>query len=110
MNYSEIFSILSETGLPVTYDHWEESDVPPLPYLVFRFPDEESIPADDCIWVMVADLDIELYCDNKSFETEETVETVLKNAGFIYEKSERYIASERLYETLYEMEVITDHG
>ena len=108
MNYSEIFTILSETGLPVTYDHWEEGDVPDLPYLVFRFPSEENFPADDCAWVMVADLDIELYCDNKNFETEAAVEAVFKSHGMIYDKSERYISSERLYETLYEMEVIID--
>lgn len=111
MSYDEIYSILSETGLPAVYDHWEEGDVPDLPYLVFRFlPSEESITADDCEWVIVADLDIELYCDNKDFKTEKTVETVLKNAGFIFDKSGRYIASERLYETIYETEVIIDHG
>ena len=108
MTENEIYKILTETGLPVTYDHWNEKDVPALPYLVYRYPAVESIPADDGSRVSVADLDVELYTDTKEPETEKAVEAVFHDYGIIYNKTERYISSERLYETLYETEVILD--
>ena len=110
MTEKEIYKVLTETGLPVTYDHWNEKDVPPLPYLVYRYPAVDPIPADDGSWVAVAELDIELYTDNKSPETEQTVEAVLQDYGFICNKTEQYIRSEKLYEILYETEVILNNG
>lgn len=34
------------------------------------------------------------------------METVLKEHGFFYEKTEAYLESEKMYEVLYEMEVL----
>ena len=50
-------------------------------------------------------LDIELYTDEKSPETEERVEEFLRQHHIFYNKSEVWIESERLYEVLYETEV-----
>jgi hypothetical protein len=50
-------------------------------------------------------IDIELYTDRKSPETEQIIEDVLTEHHIFYEKSEIWIESERLYEVLYEVEV-----
>ena len=50
-------------------------------------------------------LNISLYNDEKSPETEAEVERVLKHRHIFYNKSETWIESEKLYEILYEMEV-----
>ncbi len=50
-------------------------------------------------------LNIELYTDEKSPETEKAVEEVLTFHDIFYSKSEIWIESEMLYEILYEMEV-----
>ncbi len=50
-------------------------------------------------------LDIELYTDKKSPETEKMVEEILQEHEIFYQKSELWIESERLYEVLFEMEV-----
>jgi hypothetical protein len=50
-------------------------------------------------------LNIELYTDEKSPETEERVEEVLLQHNLYYTKSETWIESEKLYEVLYQLEV-----
>ena len=50
-------------------------------------------------------LEIELYTDEKSPDTESRVEEVLMQHNIYYTKTESWIESEKLYETLYEMEV-----
>lgn len=49
-------------------------------------------------------LDIELYTDEKSPETEEKVEEILFQHNIYYTKTETWIESEKLYEVLYEMD------
>lgn len=50
-------------------------------------------------------LDVELYTDEKSPDTESRVEEVLTQHNIYYTKTESWIESEKLYEVLYEMEV-----
>lgn len=50
-------------------------------------------------------LDIELYTDEKSPETEQKVEEILLRRNIYYIKTETWIASEEMYEVLYETEV-----
>ena len=57
------------------------------------------------VYYRVDQLDIELYTDKKQPEQEAKLEAVLDEAGMFYDKTERFIQSERLYEVLYEMEV-----
>ena len=52
---------------------------------------------------------IELYTDEKSPETESRVEAVLDEHGIFYEKSETWIESEKLYETLFKFELEVTH-
>ena len=57
------------------------------------------------LWINVQQLDIELYTDEKSPDTESRVEEVLTQHNIYYTKTESWIESEKLYEVLYEMEV-----
>ena len=49
-----------------------------------------------------------LYTECKDPKAERQVEAVLKEYGFFYEKNETYIESEKMYEVLYETEVLID--
>lgn len=51
-------------------------------------------------------MDIELYTNKKDPDIEAKVEAVLTEHGFFYEKTESYLESEKMYEVLYEMEVL----
>ena len=106
MTYSDIQSILSEIDLPFAYDHFAESESPDPPFMVFLFPRSDNFGADNKVYQKINVLHIELYTDAKAPDIEFQVETVLDAHEIYYDKTEVWIASERLYEVLYEMEVI----
>ena len=106
MTYQEIMTMMQETGLPFAYDHFAEGESPDPPFAVFLFPSSENFGADGLVYVKINQLRIELYTDYKQPDIENNVETVLDQHGIFYEKTEVWIADERLYEVLYEMEVL----
>ena len=108
MTYEEITGMARETGLPYAYDHFAEGESPDPPFLVFRFPSSDNFSADGHVYFRMNRLHFELYTDEKNPETEAAVEAVLDGKGIFYDKSEVWIAEERLYEVLYEMEVTQD--
>ncbi len=108
MTYKEIADLLASVGLPVVYHHWEENSAPPLPYLVYLFPSRNDFFADNCNYQAIAVLDIELYSDQKNFTLEKKLEDVLIENKITFRKTETYIASEKMYEVLYETEIILD--
>ena len=106
MTYAEILSILSEMNLPYAYDHFAEGESPDPPFMVFLFPRSDNFGADNKVYQKINVLHIELYTDKKQPNVEAQVEAVLDAHEIYYDKTEVWIASERLYEVLYEMEVI----
>jgi len=105
MSYEEISAMISEINLPFAYHHFAEGESPDPPFLLFLTPREDTFSADNIRYCSFKELNIELYTDTKSPETEQAVEEVLTQHGIFYEKSEIWIESEKLYEVLYEMEV-----
>ena len=105
MTYEEINEMMVETNLPFAYHHFAEGESPDPPFLLFLSPRENTFGADNLMYHSFKQLDIELYTDRKSPETEQIIEDVLTEHHIFYEKSEIWIESERLYEVLYEVEV-----
>ena len=105
MTYEEINEMMLEIGLPFAYHHFAEGESPNPPFLLFLSPGEHTFGADHLMYHSFKQLDIELYTDEKSPETEERVEEILKQHNIFYNKSEVWIESERLYEVFYETEV-----
>ena len=62
--------------------------------------------ADNSNYQKIEHLIVELYTDNKSFTAEAAVEQVLADHGMVWSRSEAQIDSERMYEVVYEMDVI----
>ena len=94
MTYEQIHDMMQEMDLPFAYHHFAEGESPNPPFLLFNNRYFSS-----------KQLNIELYTDQKQPELEEQVETVLSQHEIYYTKTEVWIASEQLYEVLYEMEV-----
>ena len=105
MTYEEINEMMQEIGLPFAYHHFAEGESPNPPFLLFLSPREHTFGADNLMYHSFKKLDIELYTDEKSPETEERVEEILRQHHIFYNKSEVWIESERLYEVFYETEV-----
>lgn len=106
MTEQEVYQMVKSIGLPVAYHHFEEGQSPDPPFLVYLYPETNNFSADGIVYQNISELDIELYTDKKDLEAEEKVEAALKKHGFFYEKTETYLDTEKMYEVLYEMEVM----
>ena len=101
MNETELLKILNSSGIRFAYHH-----APPLPYGAYLLVDEPTtFYADGEMYYRIARYQVELYAKAKSPKAEKQLESALIAAGISFQKSETYIDSEKLYETLYEIEV-----
>ena len=105
MSYEEINEMMQEIGMPFAYHHFAEGESPKPPFVIFLSPGEDTFGADNLMYFSFKQLNIELYTDEKSPETEERVVEVLLQHNLYYTKSETWIESEKLYEVLYQLEV-----
>ncbi len=105
MSYEEINEMMLEMGLPFAYHHFAEGESPNPPFVLFLSPGEDTFSADNRMYFSFKKLNIELYTDRKSPESEHQVEAVLNRYHLYYTKTEAWIESEKLYEILYELEV-----
>lgn len=105
MTYEQIAEMMEEMGLPFAYHHFAEGESPAPPFLIFLSTGENTFSADNLMYHSFKELDIELYTNEKSPETEAEIESILKHHHIFYNKSEDWIESEKLYEIQYEMEV-----
>ena len=106
MTDKEVYQMVKSAGFPAAYHHFEEGQEPEKPYLVYLYPETNNFSADGIVYQGINELDLELYTDRKDPDAEKRVEAVLKEHGFFYEKTETYLESEKMYEVLYEMEVL----
>lgn len=101
MTYEEVFSMLQTAGLPVAYRAFSAVQHPP--FVVWISDGDNNFPADDQVYYSAHKLRVELYTTNVDAVSESAVESAL--AGHFYTKSRVYIDEEKLYETIYELEV-----
>lgn len=102
-----LLNIMREIGFPFAYHHFAEGESPNPPFLLFLTPASSNFAADGKTYFKANEVHIELYADYKNPVLEEKVEAVLDRHDIFYNKTEAFIESEQLYETLYifEMEV-----
>ena len=97
----KVIAILIEIGLPFAYSHFAEGESPDPPFICYLFPGSDNFSADGRVYFKFNRAHIELYTDAKDPVLEDRIETVLDGHGIYYEKTETWIASEKLYEVLY---------
>lgn len=106
MTEKEVCQMVKKAGFPTAYHHFDDGQEPEKPYVVYLYPETNNFAADGIVYQAINELDIELYTEKKDIEAEKKVEAVLKEHGFFYEKTETYLTSEKMFEVLYEMEVL----
>lgn len=106
MTYKEIAEMIAGIGLPYAYYEFPDGTEQAPPFICFYFPDDANFFADNSNYVDKKRLYVELYTDEKDFTLESTVEAALQGAGLTYHKTETHIGSERMWQILYETEVI----
>lgn len=106
MTIAELVKGLETSGLEVAYYQWPENEAPEPPYLLYYFPNSDDFIADSINYAKIEALNVELYTVNKDFTTEAKVEKALNDLGLSYIRSEQYITTEKMYEVLFETEVL----
>lgn len=105
MTAQDIYSILQSTGISFRYFKWNDNESVPIPFGVYYFPSSSNFAADGIVYKQKLDLSVEIYTEIKDFSVERKIESVFQKNGWVWQKSETYIESERLYMVTYETEV-----
>lgn len=92
-------------GLPSAYDHFAEGESPDPPFLCFLTANSDNFAADGKVYVKIMEVHMELYTDRKDPEAEQKVEDTLDQSEMVYDKTETWIDTEKLYEVLYTFEM-----
>lgn len=106
MTREEIATMIESIGVPFAYYQFSKATAKPCPFICFYYQGSADEGADNINYVHVDRLIIELYTDNKDFQLEDRVGEVLNSHGLFYNREEAYIDTERMYEVIYESEVI----
>ena len=106
MTDKQVADMIRSAGLQTAYYQYPVNQVPPLPYTVYYYPNTDNFGADDKVYTNISVLNIELYTKDKSPTVEAQLEAVLASNNLFWNKTEAYLDSEKMYEVLYEMEII----
>ena len=106
MTYKEISELVASVGVPYAYYQFPNDTPQQPPFICFLYEDSGDLVADNVNYQRIRRVSLELYTQTKDFTLENTVETVLNNAGLYYSRSEQYLDSERMNMVIYEFEVV----
>lgn len=106
MTYRQVATMINSIGIPYAYYQFPDGTGQACPFVCFFFSDSNDLAADDTNYKKIRTLNIELYTDNKDFALEETVETVLNSNGLVYDRSESYLDSERMFMVVYTTDIL----
>ena len=106
MTYQQVAAMVRSIGVPYAYYQFPDDTGQACPFICFFFSDSNDLAADDTNYQKIRTLNIELYTDNKDFALEETVETVLNSNGLVYDRSESYLDSERMFMVVYTTDIL----
>lgn len=104
MTPEEVYQMLLgiDADIPVAYYQFLDSEpgpAPDPPFICYYYAGDDDLFADNINFVSIQELIIELYTDFKNFETEEKVESALRENELAWEKNETYIDNQRMHMT-----------
>ena len=106
MTYQQVAAMVRSIGVPYAYYQFPDGTGQACPFICFFFSDSNDLAADDTNYQKIRTLNIELYTDNKDFALEGTVETVLNSNGLVYDRTEEYLDSERMFMVVYTTDIL----
>lgn len=106
MTYQGVSEMIESVGLPYAYYQFPDSTPTAPPFICFYYENSDDLYADGINYQRITELTIEFYSDTKDFVTEAKIEQTLTAAQLTYRKYEQFLDSEKMHETVYEMEVL----
>ena len=104
MTQTELYQALKSIGYPVAYGSFSSPVTPP--FITYQFAYSNDMMADNVNYVAIDDFQIELYTAKKDLAAEQKVQDKLKELGLTYRKFETYLYEEKMYQILYEIQII----
>lgn len=101
----ELLQMVKAIRIPSAYDHFAEGESPDPPFLCFLTANSDNFSADGKVYMKIMEVHLELYTDRKDPEAEQKVEAILDQYEMVYDKTETWIDTEKLYEVLYTFEM-----
>lgn len=108
MSLSEVFEMLNGiTGFKnkVAYRAFPVNKAPALPFICYLDTYTSNFFADNKVYTIIQELDIELYSQIKDITSEALIEAELNAHDLTWQKSEEYIPDEDMYEVVYTITV-----
>jgi hypothetical protein len=104
MTQAELYQALKSIGYPIAYGSFSSPVTPP--FIVYQFTYSNDMMADNVNYVAIDDFQVELYTEKKDLAAEQKVQNKLKELGLPYRKFETYLDEEKMYQILYEIQLI----
>lgn len=104
MTQAELYQALKAIGYPIAYGSFTSPVKPP--FITYQFAYSNDMMADNVNYVAIEDFQIELYTAKKDLVAEKKVQDKLKELGLPYRKFEAYLDEEKMYQILYEVQLI----
>jgi hypothetical protein len=104
MTQAELYQALKSIGYPVAYGSFSSPVTPP--FITYQFAHNSDLIADNINYVSIENFQVELYTTKKDLAAEQKVQDKLKELGLPYRKFETYLDEEKVYQILYEVQLI----
>ena len=93
-------SSISGFSTKVAYRAFPVGKAPKLPFICYLATDTDNFDADNVVYHVIQNVDVELYTAKKSEATESLLEMKFAEVGIVWDKSELYLDDENCYEIL----------
>jgi hypothetical protein len=104
MTQAELYQALKSIGYPVAYGSFSSPVTPP--FITYQFVNSSDMIADNQNYVEISNFQVELYTAKKDLNAEKLVQDKLKELGLPYRKFETYLDEEKVYQILYEIQLM----
>lgn len=89
----------------VAYRAFPVGKAPKLPFICYLATQTENFDADDTVYHVIQDVDVELYTAKKSEDTEALIEAKFQELNIVWNKYEEWIDSQDCYEIVYSITI-----
>jgi len=104
MDHKEMFKLLKQLCIPVAYDHFSDNKVTKPPFMAYREQPQSNFRADNIIYSVFPNYEIELVTSKKDVELEKRLSSLLTEHNISYEKTnEIWDNQEKIYHIFYEI-------
>lgn len=104
MTQAELYQALKSIGYPVAYGSFSRPVTPP--FITYQFAYSNDMIADNHNYVDIGNFQVELYTTKKDLAAEKKVQDKLKELGLPYRKLETYLDEEKMFQILYEIQIL----